>query len=155
MSDNIYSWKFDDTKERWILWYIIALSIALWLCLWWFLTKQYIMSFIVLLISGIMYYVEVNSDEIVEVKISNIWVKIAWKFYDYKVINSIWIVYDNEKAIFLRFFFNKKWIKVLDVKINDEIVNDIKNALFYHIDSEDMEKIEITFIEKIIHLLKL
>lgn len=153
MSENIYSWEFEDNKNRSSLWYIIALSIVLWLSIWWFFTKQYWMSFIILLIAGLVYFVENNSEDVVEVSINELWVKIAWLFYDFKSIESFWIVYKWEEAILLRLNLNKRWIRNIDVKVDNNIVNDIKMTLWNYI--EETPKIELSFSEKMIQLLKL
>lgn len=153
MSENIYSWEFDDNKNRWTLWYIIALSFVIWISIWWFFTKQYWMSFIVLLIAWLVYFVENNSEDLVKVIITNLWVKIAWVFYDFTGIESFWIVYKWEDPILLRLNLNKKWLRNIDVKIDSTIVKDIKNVLLDYI--KEIPKIELTFSEKMIKLLKL
>lgn len=153
MAENIYSWEFDDNKNRWSLWYIIALSFVIWISIWWFFTKQYWMSFIVLLIAWLVYFVENNSEDLVEVKITNLWVKIAWVFYDFTGIESFWIVYKWAEPVLLRLNLNKKWLKNIDVKIDSSIVKEIKDVLSDYI--EETPKIELTFSEKMIKLLKL
>ncbi len=153
MSEYIYEWEFDDTKERWTLWYVIALSIVIWLSIWWFFTKQYWMSFIVLLIAWLVYFVDNNSEDNIEVKINDLWIKISETFYNYTNINSYAFIYRWQDAEFLRLFLNKKWIKNIDVKINNNNVDAIKNAIAGNI-IEDA-KIELTFIEKVIQMLKL
>lgn len=153
MAENIYSWEFDDNKNRWSLWYIIALSFVIWISIWWFFTKQYWMSFIVLLIAWLVYFVENNSEDLVEVKITNLWVKIAWVFYDFTGIESFWIVYKWAEPVLLRLNLNKKWLRNIDVKIDSSIVKDVKDVLSNYI--EETPKIELTFSEKMIKLLKL
>lgn len=101
MSNNIlYTWTFEDKKDRGSLWYIIALSIVIWLAIWWFLTKQYWMSFIVLLIAWISYFVENNSEDTINVELNELGIKIWNSFYDYSKINSFYYVYNWERAIF-------------------------------------------------------
>lgn len=153
MAENIYSWEFDDNKNRWSLWYIIALSFVIWISIWWFFTKQYWMSFIVLLIAWLVYFVDNNSEDLVEVTITNLWVKIAWVFYDFIGIESFWIVYKWDEPVLLRLNLNKKWLRNIDVKIDSTIVKDIKDVLSDYI--EETPKIELTFSEKMIKLLKL
>lgn len=153
MSEYIYTWEFDDSRNRWALWYVIALSIVVWLSIWWFLTKQYGMSFIVLLIAWLAYFVENNSEDKIQVKIDNIWVKIAWTFYDFKSIESFWVVYKWSEAILIRFFLNKKWLRNIDVQINNEILEDVRNALINNLN--ETQKIDLSFSEKMIQLLKL
>ena len=153
MSNNNYSWEFDDKKNRWKLWYIIALSIVIWLSIWWFFTKQYWMSFIILLISGLVYFVDNNSENNIKVEINDIWIKISQTFYNFGQINSFWIVYKWEEAILLRLFLNKKWLQTLDIKIDNNMLDDIKNILWEHI--EQTNKLELSLSEKFINLLKL
>ena len=78
MSKVIYEWEFDDNKNRWTLWYIIALSIVLWLSIWWFFTKQYWMSFIILLIAWLVYFVENNSSDEIKVEILDLWINVNY-----------------------------------------------------------------------------
>ena len=153
MSEYIYTWEFDDTKNRWTMWYVIALSVVLWLSIWGFMTKQFGMSFIVLLIAGLVYFVENNSDDKVEVNISDIWVKIAGTFYDFKVIESYWIVYIWEEAKILRFFLKKKWIRNIDVPINNKIITEVVFAMNNNV--VEIPRIDLTLSEKLIQMLKL
>ncbi len=153
MSDNIYSWKFNDTKNRWKMWYIIAISIVIWSTIWWFFTKQYGLSFIILLIAWLYYFVENNSVDTVEVKITTNWIKIDWVFYDYSSIESFWFIYKSESPIWLRLNLNKKGLRYIDVKITRKNMSDIKSSLSNYI--EESDKIELTISEKMINLLKL
>ncbi len=153
MSKNLYSWEFDDKKNRWSLWYIIALSFVIWISIWWFFTAQYWMSFIVLLIAWLVYFVENNSEDLVKVYITDLWINIAWTFYDYESIESWWLVYIWVEPVMLRLNLNKKWLRNIDVKINKTEASDIKNILINYI--EETPKIELTFSEKMIKLLKL
>lgn len=153
MSEKIYSWKFNDTKNRWKMWYIIAISIVIWATIWWFLTKQYWLSFIILLIAGLYYFVENNSVDNVEVTITNEWIKIDWVYYDYSSIDSYWFIYKSEEPIWLRLFLNKKWIRFMDLKIKRQNMSDIRLNLNNYL--EEGEKIELTISEKMINILKL
>lgn len=153
MSENIYSWEFDDNKNRSSMWYTIALSIVLWLSIWWFFTKQYWLSFIILLIAWLYYFVQNNSEDNIKVKITNLWILIDWSFYDFKSIDSFWIVYKWDIPTLLRLHLNKKWIRSIDVQITSNIVNNLQEILNNYID--ETPKIEFTFTEKMITLLKL
>lgn len=153
MSTNIYSWEFNDKKNRWQLWYIIAISVVIWSTIWWFFTKQYWFSFIILLIWWLYYFNENNSLDTIKVDISDIWMKINWKFYDYSSIQSFWIVYKWENPILLRLNLNKKGLRYIDVQISRNNMTEIKWILSEYI--EESAKIELTFSEKMINLLKL
>ena len=153
MTNYIYSWKFEDQKNRSQLWYIIALSIVIWLAIWGFLTKQYGMSFIVLLIAWLVFFVENNSEDEIEVKIADVWIYIWESFYDYNSIQSFSIWYLGDSAEILRLYLNKKWIAVLELKLNNNIVADIQSNLNQFI--EDAGKVELTSTDKLIRFLKL
>lgn len=153
MNDIIYNWSFSNEKNRWNLWYVIALSIVIWLVIWWFLTKQYIMSFLIILITWVTFFVENNSEETTQVLITNLWIKINSTFYDFSKIASYSLIYDWENAIFLRLSLIKKWIKVLDLDINNDIALNLKSILPNFLNEN--KNAELTFIEKIIRILKL
>jgi len=153
MSEKIYSWKFNDTKNRWKMWYVIAISIVIWTTIWWFLTKQYWLSFIILLIAWLYYFVENNSLDNVEVTITDEWIKIDWIYYDYSSIDKYWFIYKSEEPIWLRLFLNKKWLRFMDVKIKRQNISEIRLNLNNYL--EEGEKIELTVSEKIINILKL
>lgn len=154
MSNNIiYTWEFEDKKNRWTMWYTITLSIVIWLVIWWFLTKQYWMSFIILLITWLSYFIDNNSPDIIKVEITELGIKIWNLFYDYSKINSFAFIYSWENAIFLRLHLNKKWLRYVDLNIDNNIVVDLKWNLNNYI--EENSKWELNFSEKIIKFLKL
>lgn len=49
--NTLFTWEFEDEKQRSPLWYMIALSIAVGLIIWGFLTRQYGMSIVIMLIT--------------------------------------------------------------------------------------------------------
>jgi signal transduction histidine kinase len=153
MSENLYSWEFNDKKKRGQLWYIIAISIIIWTTIWWFLTKQYWLSFIVLLIGWLYYFNENNSQDIIKIQLLDIWIKINWIFYDYSSIDNYSIIYKEENPLLLRLYLNKRGLRNIDIKINRKNIIQIKNILSNYI--EESEKWELTISEKMINLLKL
>jgi len=153
MSENIYSWEFNDKQNRSQMWYIIAISVVIWSTIWWFLTSQYWFSFIVLLIWWLYYFNENNSIDIVKVEITKIWIKINSLFYDYSSIENYSIVFNWENPFLLRLHLNKKGFRYIDVQINRENLENIKSILPDYI--EETERVELTFSEKMIKKLKL
>ena len=82
MEENtIYTWKFLDEKQRGAFWYIIAISVMIWLVFWWIFTRQYWLSIVVLLASGLAFYLENNSQKEVEVKVTTLWISIINTFF--------------------------------------------------------------------------
>ncbi len=149
----IYSWKFEDKKNRWTSWYTIALAVVIWLAIWWFLTKQYGMSFIVLLVAWIFYFLENNSEDKIDVYLTDLWIQIWQSFYDYSKIESYTYIYNWSKPELLRLSINRTWIKNIDLIIDENIVLDLKNVLPQYL--QENPKWELTFVEKIIGRLKL
>jgi hypothetical protein len=149
----IYNWKFEDKKNRWSMWYIIALSIVIWLSIWWFLTKQYWMSFIVLLIAWLSYFIENNSEDEIIVDVTNLGIKIWESFYDYSKIDSFSFIYNQQNAVYLRLNLNKKWIRNINLIVDNNITWELKPILNEYL--EENPKWELSFSEKLIFLLKL
>jgi len=149
----LYSWTFPDDKNRWQLWYIIVLSIIIWLVIWWFLTKQYWMSFVILLLSGIIFYIENNSEDNIVVEVSELWIKVSEYFYDFSKIDSYTFIYEWENAVILRLNLNKKWIKMIDLKIDNNVALELKQILPEFI--KENEKEDFGFVDKVIRMLKL
>lgn len=92
-SETLYSWTFDDKKNRSPFWYIIAISVVIGLAIWGFLTKQYGMSFIVLLVAGVAFFVENNSEDHITVNVNNLGIKVSEKFYDFSRITGYAMMY--------------------------------------------------------------
>jgi len=150
---SIYNWQYEDTKNRSPIWYVIALSVAVWLILWGFLTRQYGMSLVIMLVSGFFFFLENNSDENVRVDVSELGIKVQDHFYDYAKIWAFSIVYDGSNAIYLKLFLKKNRVWMVNLRIDNTIAADMRSILPNFI--EEKEKQEITLSEKIIHLLKL
>lgn len=155
MSDNniLYTWNYEDAKDRSPLWYVIALSVAIWLIIWWFLTRQYGMSIVIMLVWGFFYFLENNAEDDISVAITQLWIKVQDNFYDYSKIWSFSFVYSGENAIFLRLAIKKRGISILNIKVDNTIAKDIRPILWNYV--EENEKQEISLSEKIMHLLKL
>jgi len=154
MSEILYSWSFNSKKQRSSLWYLIVISIAIWLIIWWFLSKQYWMSFVIILLAWLVFYVENNSEDIVNIQITSEWIKIDNNFYPFSNLKSFWIIYEWENPIILRLNIAKKvGIWTIDINIDKTIVTQVRNILSNFLEEE--QKQELTFTEKLIRLLKL
>lgn len=149
----IYTREFEDNKDRGPYWYIIALSIIVWIVIWGFLTRQYWMSFVVLFLSGLFYYIENNSEDIIKVILTDLWIQIGQNFYEYTKIEKFTYIYEWENPVFLRLVVNKVSLKNIDLKIDKNTFLELKNILPNYI--EEDTKGELSFLEKVIHKLKL
>ena len=149
----LYSWVFEDKKNRSPLWYIIALSVAIWLIIWGFLTRQYWMSIVIMLIVGIFFFLENNSEDNIQVEINDLWIRIQNTFYDYSRISSYSIVYSWDQAIYLRLHLKKRWVWFVNLHLDNAIATQIRSILPNFI--EENSKQEISFLEKLSHFLQL
>ena len=154
MSESIYSWSFDSRKNRGSLWYIIVLSISVWLIIWWFLSKQYWMSFVIIILLWLGFYIENNSEDLVNVEILDSWIKIDNNFYNFSSILKYAIVYDNDSAVILRIILpNKIWTRNIDLSIDNQILSDVKKILDNFL--EESPKDQLSVSEKVVRMLKL
>lgn len=111
------------------------------------------MSFIILLISWLVFFVENNSEDEVTVQVSNQWMYIWNTFYDYSSIKQYSVWYQNDSADFIRLHLTKRWIAILDLKISNEVLPEIQSYLSEFI--EDGWKAEISSTDKLIRFLNL
>jgi len=154
MSDLLYLWSFDSKKNRSSLWYVIVLSIAIGLIIWGFLSKQFWMSFVIIILIWLIFYIENNSSDIIKVNIIETWIKVENNFYAFSNLSSYTIIYENDMAVLLRLnISNKFWTRNIDVGIDNTITSDIKNILSNFL--EENNKQQLTFIDKMTRLLKL
>jgi len=148
-----YYWSFSNEKNRWTSWYLIAITVMIAFVIWWFLSKIYMMSISILLVSWLYFFSENNANDETNIEISDLWIKIDSNFFDFSKISSYSFIYEGDKAIILRLKLISKWFKVLDLKIDNEITKDLKAILPSYIEEDPKE--DLTTIEKIIRLLKL
>ncbi len=149
----IYSWIFSTEKERWTSWFLIAATVMIAFVIWGFVSKMYMMSVAILLVSGIYFFSENNSDPEVAVQITNLWIKVGNNFFDFSKISSYSFIYEYDKAVLLRLKLINKGFKIVDLKIDNDITLDLKAILPDFIREDPKE--DFTTTEKIIRLLKL
>jgi hypothetical protein len=108
---------------------------------------------LIILITGISFFIENNSEENITVTLNQLWIKINNSFYDYSKIASYTFIYDWEFAVILRLHLLNKWIKVVDLQVDNSITIDLKQILPNFINED--EKAELSFTDKLIRWLKL
>jgi len=150
---TLYTWKYEDTKNRSPIWYIVALSVAIGLIIWWFLTRQYWMSLVIMLVSWFFFFLENNSEDEVSVEISDLGILVQEKFYDYAKIAAFSIIYDGSRAVYLKLYVKKSRIWFVNLSLDNNTASNIRPILTNFV--QESEKQEITLSEKIIHFLKL
>ncbi|MDA9129261.1 hypothetical protein N9J72_02170 [Candidatus Gracilibacteria bacterium] len=150
---SLYSWSYEDSKNRSPLWYMIALSVAIGLIIWGFFTRQYGMSIVVMLIVGFFFYIENNSEDQVDVDITELGIKVQDMFYDYSRIAGYSFIYSRDQAMFLRLNLKKRGIGTANLNIDNDIASNIRQILPNYIEEQDKQ--EVTLTERILHKLKL
>lgn len=153
MENIIYSWNFSEQKNRWAFWYIIAISIVIWVVFWGILTWQYGLSIVMFLAAWVLFFIENNSSENVLVQLNSLWIQIWENFYDYTKIENFSIIYDKSNPIYCKLVLNKRWLKVINLKIDNKVWEDLKQILPNFIREE--KNWELNFADKLIILLKL
>lgn len=153
MENIIYSWNFSEQKNRWAFWYIIAISIVIWVVFWGILTWQYGLSIVMFLAAWVLFFIENNSSENVLVQLNSLWIQIGENFYDYTKIENFSIIYDKSNPIYCKLVLNKRWLKVINLKIDNKVWEDLKQILPNFIREE--KNWELNFADKLIILLKL
>lgn len=111
------------------------------------------MSLVIILLAGITYFIDNNSEEEIQVEIHELGIKILDNFYDYSKIANFWIIYNGEYAQYLRLKISKSSISQIDLDIDNQIASDLKQILSNYIQESDDS--EMTLLEKTIKLLKL
>lgn len=100
-----------------------------------------------------MFFIENNTSKEIKVEITTLWIKIWENFYDFWKIENFSFIYNKENAVFLRLILNKRWISLINLKIDNKICSDLKTILPNFIKEE--KDWDLSTSEKIINLLKL
>lgn len=150
----MFSWEFENKKEKSITWYITASVIWLALIIYWLFTWMYTMSLVVLILVWVYLLIENNSPDKISIEIDDNWVLIWEDFYDYPKIESYSIVYNKNIPELIRFRLRTKWFSVLDIPYSNQITaSEIRNYLNNFLE-EDKDS-QITNMDKLINYLKL
>ncbi len=152
-SPILHQWQYQDNKDRSPLWYMIALSVSIWLIVWGFLTLQYGMSIVVMIVTGLFYFLEIHSDEIIEVKISEAGIWIQKSFYEYSHIASYSFIYSGKDVIYMRLKLRRSPIRLLSLRIDNSQLLAIENILLEALG--EPERQDIWIVDRISHFLKL
>jgi hypothetical protein len=151
--DTIYTWSFSDNKDRWKLWYIIAISLILWLAIWGIFTKLYSLSLIIIFISWVYFFIENNSSDVVNISITELGIKINDSFYNYSKIKTFLFVNSWEEMIYLRLFIDDLRVNKIDLRIDNEIWKNLKEILPNFLAESETKSLDI--FDKLIIFLKL
>ena len=111
------------------------------------------MSIVVMLISGFFFYIENNSEDHVQIDVTELGINVQDIFYDYSRIMWYSFIYDGNMSIYLRLQLKNKWIQYVNIRVDNQITTELRQILPNFI--EEWNQQEVSYIEKIIHKLKL
>lgn len=87
------------------------------------------MSFIFMLLAGLVFYVENNAEDEITVLVTELGVKVSDKFYDYSRISSFSFIFDGQEAVYLKLHIKQKGIPFIQLKVDNSIVSQVRPIL--------------------------
>ena len=150
----MFNWFYSSNKNKTKTWYIVAITIVLSLALWWLVQWIYAMTIVVLLLAWVYFLVENNSSDTIWILINDEWIFIWNQLYAYSQLESFSVIYSWSNPIILRLKLKWNNSNSVDIYLVEWInIGDLRTFLSRYI-NEDSE-IELSFLEIILHLLKL
>lgn len=133
--DVILSWIAPETvkHERGLVWKIVASLVVAFAIAWGFVYFSWTFSLLLITFVLVYYLVHLEHPKEVEIKISEIGIKVGAKKYPYSRIKVFWIIYEPP------------FVKTLNIRVSGEIVSDITIQL----DHQDPAPIRNFLLEKI------
>ena len=150
----MFSWIYNVKKNKWKLWYLIAIAIILAFALWGLIMGLYAMTIVVLLLAWVYFLVENNSNNDVTVIIDEAWVTISNTFYSYSQLDYFAIIHSWNRPLLLR--IKHKWnnSSFTDVYLIEWLnISEIRIFLSDYI--QEKSNVEMTFVEMILYMLKI
>ena len=121
---------------------------------WAFITRQYGLWLIVLLVAGIFFYVDNNSEEETSVAITSTGIQVSTSFYDFSKFSQYSFVLDGSDIVFIRLYLLKPTTsRYIDIDVDIEVSQVLSQVLPNFL--PEWTKQILTFTEKLTHLLKL
>jgi len=111
------------------------------------------MSFVFLLLTGIVFYVENNAEDTIQVQVNSLGIRVSETFYDFSRIRSFSFIYDGDKPVFLKLRVAQRGIPIVQLKVDATIVPELRPILASYIEEDPKE--DLSFLDRIIHILKL
>jgi len=106
-----------------------------------------------MLVAWFFYFLENNTEDEVEVSITELGIRVQNSFYDFSRIASFSTIFHWENAIFLRLITKNRGVRILNLRIDNAILSDIRPVLVNFI--EENPKQELSLMEKLSNILKL
>lgn len=148
------SWIYDGKRKKWKLWYIIAISIIISFSIWWLIMQIYAMTIVVLLLAGVYFLIENNSETNIKITIDNEWVDMSNAFYAYAQIDYFAVIYSGRNPFLLRLKLKWKKTSVIDIYLV-EWINIWDLRLFLGQFITEKANVELGLVEIALYLLKI
>lgn len=113
--DAVLSWVAPETirHQRGPVWKVVMGLIVLGLVVWGLFTDAWTFSLAIAVFSVVYYLAELEHPKVVEVKISDIGIKVGGRKYSYSHIKSFWIIYEPP------------YVRTLNIRVSGKSVSDI------------------------------
>jgi len=113
--DAVLSWVAPETikHERGTLWKFIIGLFVIAIAVWGILNDAWTFSLVIVAFSITYYLVHLEHPKEVEIKVSNIGIKVGARKYPYNRIRAFWLIYDPP------------YVKTLNIRVTADLITDI------------------------------
>jgi len=140
---------FDKSKR----WYIVAGIITTALVIYGIATNQWTFSVVVLITAGVYYYLTHEETPVIEVKVSDIGIKIGERVYPYTDIRTFWIEYNPPYFQNLHLVSKNEYKQEITAQIHGINPSELRRVLTRYL--PEWTEREKTFTESISQILGL
>lgn len=153
--EAILSWKAPEylKHEKSHMWFLVAGIIALLLVFYGFASGGWTFSLAIIVFAGTYYLLHREDPKIVDVKISEMGVKIGRRIYPYSDMRGFWIVYEPPHVTKLYFKLIGKFQPDVFVALGDCSPAQARNSLRKH--TKELEGFGEPFSDALVRVFKL
>lgn len=155
--DEIVGWETPEYEkhERTKLWYIMAITIALLLLLFTFLTANFLFAVIIIIAALVIILHDSREPDMVKVSLTDEGVIVGKKFYDYDELKNFSIVYKPRQDIKNLYFEFKSAVRPrLSIPLENMNPLPIRKDLLKYLE-EDLDRTDQPLSESLAKLFKL
>ncbi len=155
--DEIVGWETPEYEkhERTKLWYIMAITIALLLLLFTFLTANFLFAVIIIIAALVIILHDSREPDMVKVSLTDDGVIVGKKFYDYDELKNFSIVYKPRQDIKNLYFEFKSAVRPrLSIPLENMNPLPIRKDLLKYLE-EDLDRTDQPLSESLAKLFKL
>ncbi|OGF28431.1 hypothetical protein A2331_03225 [Candidatus Falkowbacteria bacterium RIFOXYB2_FULL_34_18] len=157
LGKTLFEWEIDELKirERTKRWYIVAISFALLMLLFSFMTANFLFAVIIIITSLIIVLTDGKSGEKININITSIGVGVGKGFYEYDELKDFSIVYKPHLNVKNLYFEFKNVLRPrLSISLENMDPLTIRESLLKYL-PEDLERTNRPLSEELASLFRL